>query len=63
MSDEDLEGGKAAGGEPVTSQPPPSTNPFRYAGGTVVTKGRAGDGNCVDMGTGRGRSLSEDVIE
>ncbi|XP_050725680.1 dnaJ homolog subfamily C member 5-like isoform X7 [Eriocheir sinensis] len=29
VSDEDLEGGKAAGGNAVTSQPPTSTNPFR----------------------------------
>ncbi|XP_045136356.1 dnaJ homolog subfamily C member 5-like isoform X14 [Portunus trituberculatus] len=32
VSDEDQEAAKAAG-EPVTSQPPPSTNPFRTPGG------------------------------
>ncbi|XP_050725684.1 dnaJ homolog subfamily C member 5-like isoform X11 [Eriocheir sinensis] len=32
VSDEDLEGGKAAGGNAVTSQPPTSTNPFRTPG-------------------------------
>ncbi|KAK7075321.1 DnaJ subfamily C member 5B [Halocaridina rubra] len=32
LDDEDLEGGKNVG-EPITSQPPPSTNPFRSDGG------------------------------
>lgn len=50
VSDEDLEGGgKAAGGDPVTSQPPPSTNPFRYAGRVEGTKGAARDRDHVNM--------------
>nr|XP_045581829.1 dnaJ homolog subfamily C member 5-like isoform X10 [Procambarus clarkii] len=42
VSDEELEnGGKAMGdgGHPVTSQPPPSTNPFRAPGGVGESSG------------------------
>ncbi|XP_071543409.1 dnaJ homolog subfamily C member 5 isoform X4 [Panulirus ornatus] len=61
LSDEDLEnGGKAFGGssQPVTSQPPPSTNPFRKEETFIQNKGNAPSTNPFRTSGGPGESSS-----